>query len=60
MQYPVELPGVNNMVFLRTALNAVRTARGETVWERELARGDWRIRTVARTVLTADAESSPL
>jgi Fe-S cluster assembly ATP-binding protein len=29
MQYPVELPGVNNMVFLRTALNAVRTARGE-------------------------------
>jgi hypothetical protein len=35
----------------------VRTARGETVWERELARGDWRIRTVTRTVLTADAES---
>jgi Fe-S cluster assembly ATP-binding protein len=30
MQYPVELPGVNNMVFLRTALNAIRTARGET------------------------------
>lgn len=29
MQYPVELPGVNNMVFLKTALNAVRTARGE-------------------------------
>ena len=29
MQYPVELPGVNNMVFLRTALNAQRTARGE-------------------------------
>ena len=31
MQYPVELPGVNNMVFLKTALNAVRTARGEPV-----------------------------
>jgi Fe-S cluster assembly ATP-binding protein len=29
MQYPVELPGVNNTVFLRTALNAVRRARGE-------------------------------
>ncbi|NNJ94691.1 MAG: Fe-S cluster assembly ATPase SufC, partial [Halobacteria archaeon] len=29
MQYPVELPGVNNMVFLRTAVNAIRTARGE-------------------------------
>ncbi|MGV6826327.1 MAG: Fe-S cluster assembly ATPase SufC [bacterium] len=28
-QYPVELPGVNNMVFLRAALNAVRKARGE-------------------------------
>ena len=29
MQYPVELPGVNNSVFLRTALNAIRKARGE-------------------------------
>ena len=29
MQYPVELPGVNNSVFLRTALNAIRRARGE-------------------------------
>lgn len=29
LQYPVELPGVNNMVFLREALNAIRTARGE-------------------------------
>ncbi len=29
MQYPVELPGVNNMVFLRTAVNANRKARGE-------------------------------
>ena len=28
-QYPVELPGVNNANFLRTALNAVRRARGE-------------------------------
>lgn len=29
MQYPVELPGVNNMVFLRESYNAMRKARGE-------------------------------
>ncbi|WP_424933649.1 Fe-S cluster assembly ATPase SufC [Amaricoccus macauensis] len=28
-QYPVEIPGVGNMTFLRTALNALRKARGE-------------------------------
>jgi len=28
-QYPVEIPGVNNMYFLRAALNAVRKQRGE-------------------------------
>jgi Fe-S cluster assembly ATP-binding protein len=28
-QYPVEIPGVNNTYFLRAALNAQRTARGE-------------------------------
>ena len=28
-QYPVEIPGVNNMYFLRTALNAQRRHRGE-------------------------------
>ena len=28
-QYPVELPGDNNSVFLRTALNAIRKVRGE-------------------------------
>jgi Fe-S cluster assembly ATP-binding protein len=28
-QYPVEIPGVSNLYFLRTALNAIRTARGE-------------------------------
>ena len=28
-QYPVEIPGVGNLFFLRTALNAVRRARGE-------------------------------
>lgn len=29
MQYPVEIAGVNNSYFLKTALNAVRKARGE-------------------------------
>ena len=29
MQYPVEIPGVANMYFLRQAMNAVRKARGE-------------------------------
>ena len=28
-QYPVEIPGVGNMTFLRTALNAQKKARGE-------------------------------
>ena len=29
MQYPVELPGVNNMMFMRESLNAIRRARSE-------------------------------
>ncbi len=29
MQYPVEIPGVSNLMFLRTALNAQRVLRGE-------------------------------
>ena len=28
-QYPVEIPGVSNLQFLRTAVNAMRTHRGE-------------------------------
>jgi Fe-S cluster assembly ATP-binding protein len=28
-QYPVEIPGVNNMYFLRAALNAIHRSRGE-------------------------------
>ncbi len=28
-QYPVEIPGISNMYFLRTALNAIRKHRGE-------------------------------
>ncbi|API60454.1 Fe-S cluster assembly ATPase SufC [Tardibacter chloracetimidivorans] len=30
MQYPVEIPGVSNVQFLRTALNAQRRARGQS------------------------------
>jgi Fe-S cluster assembly ATP-binding protein len=36
-QYPVEIPGVSNVQFLRTALNAQRRARGEP----ELSAGDF-------------------
>ena len=36
-QYPVEIPGVGNMTFLRTALNAQRKARGED----EVSAGDF-------------------
>ena len=36
-QYPVEIPGVSNVQFLRTALNAQRRARGET----EMSAGDF-------------------
>src|ERR1044072_1893750 len=35
-QYPVEIPGVSNVQFLRTALNAQRRARGEA----EISAGD--------------------
>lgn len=30
MQYPVEIPGVNNSYFLKTALNSIRKTRGES------------------------------
>lgn len=36
-QYPVEIPGVGNMTFLRTAMNAQRKARGEE----ELSAGEF-------------------
>ena len=36
-QYPVEIPGVSNVQFLRTAVNAQRRARGET----EISAGDF-------------------
>lgn len=47
-QYPVEIPGVGNMTFLRTALNAQRKARGEA----ELTAGEFlkRVRAKARSL----------
>lgn len=33
-QYPVEIPGVSNQFFLQTALNAVRSYRGEESLDR--------------------------
>lgn len=52
-QYPVEIPGVGNMTFLRTAVNAQRKARGED----ELTAGEFlkEVRTKAKS-LKIDAE----
>ena len=52
-QYPVEIPGVGNMTFLRTAVNAQRKARDEP----ELSAGDFLklVRAKAKT-LQIDAE----
>ena len=52
-QYPVEIPGVGNMTFMRSALNAQRKARGEE----ELSAADFLklIRAKAKT-LNIDAD----
>jgi Fe-S cluster assembly ATP-binding protein len=52
-QYPVEIPGVGNMTFLRTAVNAQRKARGQE----EMSAGDFLkvVREKAKT-LKIDAE----
>ncbi len=52
-QYPVEIPGVGNMTFLRTAVNAQRKARGEP--EMNAAEFLKVVREKART-LNIDAE----
>ncbi|MCW8932739.1 MAG: Fe-S cluster assembly ATPase SufC [Gammaproteobacteria bacterium] len=33
MQYPVELPGVNNMTFMRESLNSIRRSKGEKEYD---------------------------
>ncbi|WP_368187925.1 Fe-S cluster assembly ATPase SufC [Aestuariibius sp. HNIBRBA575] len=58
-QYPVEIPGVGNMTFLRTAVNAQRKARGEE----ELSAGDFlkTIRAKAKTLkIDADMLKRPV
>ncbi|MEM1365304.1 MAG: Fe-S cluster assembly ATPase SufC [Pseudomonadota bacterium] len=58
-QYPVEIPGVGNMTFLRTALNAQRKARGED----EISAADFLklIRAKAKTLkIDADMLKRPV
>ncbi len=53
-QYPVEIPGVATMTFLRTALNAQRKARGES----EYSTPDFlkKVREVAKSLLRIAAD----
>jgi Fe-S cluster assembly ATP-binding protein len=52
-QYPVEIPGVGNMTFLRTAMNAQRKARGED----EVSAGDFlKLVRAKAAALKIDAE----
>nr|WP_213394029.1 Fe-S cluster assembly ATPase SufC [Yoonia sp.] len=58
-QYPVEIPGVGNMTFLRTAVNAQRKARGEE----ELSAGDFlkEVRATAKDLqIDADMLKRPV
>ncbi|MEJ2020199.1 MAG: Fe-S cluster assembly ATPase SufC, partial [Maritimibacter sp.] len=58
-QYPVEIPGVGNMTFLRTAVNAQRKARGEE----ELSAADFLkdVRAKAKTLkIDADMLKRPV
>src|SRR3990167_5478098 len=58
-QYPVEIPGVGNMTFLRTAVNAQRKARGEE----EMSAGDFLkvVRAKAKTLkIDADMLKRPV
>ena len=58
-QYPVEIPGVGNMTFLRTAVNAQRKARGEA----EMSAADFLkvVRAKAKTLkIDADMLKRPV
>ena len=54
-QYPVEIPGVGNMTFLRTALNAQRKARGEE----EISAGDF-LKLIREKAKTLDIDADML
>jgi len=53
MQYPVEIPGVANMYFLRQAMNAMRRARGEA----EIGAGEFMKRLRAKAKLVGVTEA---
>lgn len=58
-QYPVEIPGVGNMTFLRTAVNAQRKARGQE----EMSAGDFlkEVRAKAKSLkIDADMLKRPV
>mgnify|MGYP005850033065 CR=1 FL=1 len=58
-QYPIEVPGVTTMTFLKTALNAVRVARGEE--ELDAVRFLKLVREKAKTLdITDDMLKRPL
>ena len=42
--------------YYRVRGGQVESAEGEAVWDAEMERGDWCVRTVTRTLLTADPE----
>ena len=52
-QYPVEIPGVGNMTFLRTAVNAQRKARGQD----EISASDF-LKLVRERVKVVDLDES--
>jgi Fe-S cluster assembly ATP-binding protein len=54
-QYPVEIPGVGNMTFLRTAMNAQRKARGEE----EMSAADF-LKLVRAKAATLDIDADML
>ena len=54
-QYPVEIPGVGNMTFLRTAVNAQRKTRGEP----ELSAGEF-LKIVREKAKSLDIDSDML
>ncbi len=54
-QYPVEIPGVNNMVFLRAALNAQRRRHGES----EIDAGEF-LRAVKKKLALLDMDEALL
>jgi hypothetical protein len=47
--------GTKALEWYRSTGDDFGSINGETLWQRSLSRGDWGVRTVTRTVLTATA-----